>query len=89
MLFSRECADFSENEVSSQSWVKLVMGEIREIKLPTDLCAAAEEKFRGVFRSVDELLVCVLQGLIRGDTTDMDRADKAVVEARLRDLGYI
>jgi hypothetical protein len=66
-----------------------MMGESREIRLPADLCAAAEEKFGGAFRSVDELVVFLLQELIRRDTADLDRADQAEVEERLRDLGYL
>jgi hypothetical protein len=65
------------------------MSESREIRLPADLCAAAEKKFGGTFRSVDELVVFLLQELISRDTVDLDRADQAVVEERLRDLGYI
>jgi hypothetical protein len=65
------------------------MSELREIRLPSDLCAAAEEKFGSAFRSVDELVVFLLQELIRRDSADMDRADQAVVEERLRALGYI
>jgi hypothetical protein len=65
------------------------MSESREVRLPADLCAAAEAKFGGTFRGVEELVVFLLQDLIRRDTTDLDRADQAVVEERLRDLGYI
>ena len=65
------------------------MSESREIRLPAGLCAAAEEKFGGSFRSLDELVTFLLEELIRKDTVDLDRADQAVVEERLRDLGYI
>jgi hypothetical protein len=65
------------------------MSESREICLPGDLCVAAEKKFGSSFRKVDDLLIFVLQELVRGDTIDMDRADQAMVEERLRDLGYI
>jgi hypothetical protein len=65
------------------------MSESREIRLPADLCAAAEEKFGGTFRSLDELVAFLLQELIRSDTIDLDRADQKVVEERLRDLGYM
>jgi hypothetical protein len=65
------------------------MSESREIRLPADLYAAAEEKFGSTFGSVDELVIFLLQQLIRRDTAEMDRADQAVVEERLRDLGYI
>jgi hypothetical protein len=65
------------------------MSESREIRLPADLCAAAEEKFGGMFRGVDALVIFLLQELVRGETADLDRSDQAVVEERLRDLGYI
>ena len=65
------------------------MSESREICLPSDLCAAAENKFGSSFRKVDDLLIFILQELLREDTIDMDRADQAMVEERLRDLGYI
>jgi hypothetical protein len=65
------------------------MNESREIRLPADVCAAAEKKFGGKFRSVDELLAFVLRELISGDTVELDRAEQAVVEQRLKDLGYL
>jgi hypothetical protein len=65
------------------------MNGTRQIRLPVDLCAAAEQKFAGAFQSVDELVAFLLQELIRGDTVDLDRADQAAVEQRLRDLGYM
>lgn len=65
------------------------MSESRAIRLPADLCAAAEEKFGGTFRTVDDLLIFLLQEVLRRDTIDLDRADQTVVEERLRDLGYI
>jgi hypothetical protein len=65
------------------------MSELCEIQLPADLCAAAEKKFGDKFRSVDELLAFVLRELISGDTVELDRAEQAVVEQRLKDLGYL
>jgi hypothetical protein len=65
------------------------MSELREIRLPAELCAAAEKKFGNTFQSLDELVAFLLAELIRKDTTELDRADQAVVEDRLRDLGYI
>jgi hypothetical protein len=65
------------------------MSETREIRIPADLCAAAEKKFADAFHNVDELVAFVLQELIHGDTVDLDRADQAAVEQRLRDLGYM
>jgi hypothetical protein len=65
------------------------MSETREIRLPADLCAAAERKFGGSFRSLDELVAFLLEELISKNTIDLDRADQAAVEERLRDLGYM
>ncbi len=65
------------------------MSESREIRLPADLCAAAEEKFGNTFGCVDELVIFLLQELIRRDSAHLDQADLALVEERLRALGYI
>jgi hypothetical protein len=65
------------------------MSALREVKLPQDLCAAAEKKFAARFRNIEELVTFLLQELVRVDAQDLDRADQAVVEQRLRDLGYI
>jgi hypothetical protein len=65
------------------------MSEMREIRLPSDLCAAAEKRFSSKFGSVDELVTFLLRELIHGDTLDLDQADQAAVEQRLRDLGYL
>jgi hypothetical protein len=76
--------ELSDNEAKG-----LIVSESREIKLPADLCVAAEHKFGRAFHSPDELAVFLLQELVRGDTVDLNRADQAVVEQRLRDLGYL
>lgn len=65
------------------------MSEPRQIQLPADLCAAAEAKYGSSFRTVDELVIFLLQELLRGDTVALDRAEQQAVEQRLRDLGYM
>ena len=65
------------------------MSESRQIKIPEDLCAAAEKKFAARFGSVDELVAFLLQELLRVDTVELDRAEQAAVEQRLKDLGYL
>jgi hypothetical protein len=84
MPFGRECEVLSHNEA-----VSLSMSESREIRLPEDLCLAAEKKFGGKFASLDELLAFLLRELVRGDTVEIDRAEQAAVEQRLKDLGYL
>jgi hypothetical protein len=65
------------------------MSEMREIRIPADLCVAAQQKFGHNFANVDELVIFVLQELLSGDSTKLDLADQQIVEERLRDLGYI
>ncbi|MFY9950928.1 MAG: hypothetical protein WAK27_19665 [Candidatus Sulfotelmatobacter sp.] len=65
------------------------MSNLREIKLPEDLCLAAENKFGGRFGSLDELVVFLLRELVSSDTAELDQAEQAAVEQRLKDLGYL
>jgi hypothetical protein len=65
------------------------MDRTRAVRLPEDLCFAAETKFKGKFRSIEELLTFLLQELLSGDSTELDRAEQAAVEQRLKDLGYL
>ncbi len=65
------------------------MTESREVKLPADLCAAAEKEFAHTFRSLEELLTFVLRDLLRNDAVKSDQAEQELVEQRLRELGYL
>jgi hypothetical protein len=65
------------------------MSNLREIKLPEDLRLAAENKFGGRFGSLDELVVFLLRELVSSDTVELDQAERAAVEQRLKDLGYL
>jgi hypothetical protein len=65
------------------------MTEQREIRLPSDLCTAVERRFGTTFGSIDELVAFLLRELMRGNTLDLDQADQAAVEQRLKDLGYL
>lgn len=65
------------------------MSDTREIVIPAHLYVAAESKFGASFHTVDELVAFILQELISGDTSRLDRADQAMVEQRLKDLGYL
>jgi hypothetical protein len=84
MPFGRACEEPSDNEAAPA-----VMSESREIRLPEDLCAAAEKKFAGKFGSLDELVAFLLHELVHGDTLELDQAEQAAVEQRLKDLGYL
>lgn len=65
------------------------MTEMREVRLPADLCAAAEKQFAGTFRSLEELLSFILRDLSRDQAAQFDQAEQRLVEERLRELGYL
>jgi hypothetical protein len=62
---------------------------MRPIALPTELCAQVEEKFRGKFSSLEELLEFVLRDLLRDDAARADDVERRMIEQRLQDLGYL
>ena len=72
------------------------MTEMRQVRLPEELCAAVEAKFGNAsgqksgnkFGNVEELLVFVLQDLLRDDAAQSE-AEQRLVEERLRELGYL
>ena len=65
------------------------MASTRKVCLPEELCQAAEKRFNQRFASVDELLVSMLQELLREDASKMDEREIQIVEQRLRNLGYV
>ena len=62
---------------------------VREVRLPADLCAAAEQKFSPRFADLEALLVFLLHEVLRDDAAVLDQNEQRIVEERLRDLGYI
>jgi hypothetical protein len=65
------------------------MTEARTLRLPDDLCSAAEKKFAQTFASLEELLIFVLRDLVRNEGAQFDAAEQRFVEERLRELGYL
>ncbi|MFY9675237.1 MAG: hypothetical protein WB817_10905 [Terriglobales bacterium] len=67
----------------------------RQISLPEELCAEAERKFTAQsaaqFKSLEALLEFVLRELVQdgADAEVLDREEQALLDQRLRDLGYI
>ncbi|MFY9661925.1 MAG: hypothetical protein WAJ97_14965 [Terriglobales bacterium] len=61
----------------------------REVSLPEELCASAEQRFGARFASLEALLEFVLGELLRDDADKLDQAEQSVLEKRLRDLGYL
>jgi hypothetical protein len=65
------------------------MNGSRELRLPEELCAAAEKKFAGRFQNVEALLEFVLRDLLRDEDSALDQAEQQAIEQRLKDLGYL
>lgn len=65
------------------------MTDFRNVSLPENLCAAAEEKFGQTFGGVQEFLIFVLREMLNEQAGSMDEAEERLVEQRLRDLGYL
>jgi hypothetical protein len=63
--------------------------EMRDVRLPADLCAAAEKRFGKTFAHIEELLTAVLRDLASDDVSALDQAEQRLVEQRLRELGYL
>ena len=61
----------------------------RQISLPEGLCALAEQRFAPRFDNLEALLEYVLRDLTQNDAGALDQAEQAILEKRLRDLGYI
>jgi hypothetical protein len=61
----------------------------RDVKIPEDLCLAAESKFTAQFGGLEPWLVHVLKELLKDDATALDRDEQQMLESRLKDLGYM
>jgi hypothetical protein len=61
----------------------------RQISLPEELCATAEKQFSAHFEGLESFLEFVLRELLNNDAATLDKAEQAVLEKRLRDLGYL
>jgi hypothetical protein len=63
--------------------------ELRDVRLPAELCSEAERRYAARFGDLEQLLTFLLRELLRDDAAQMDQAEQGIVEQRLRDLGYI
>ena len=63
--------------------------ELRNIRLPEELCAKLERQFGSRFTNIEELLRFVMRELSRDEALQMDEAELRLVEQRLKDLGYM
>ena len=61
----------------------------RTLKLPENLCRRVEERLlEGGDRTLEQLVVFLLEELA-GDTITLDEREEALLEQRLRQLGYL
>lgn len=77
--------DFAEAPTAS----RFTMSEKRQVYLQEDLCASAEKRFGGRFENLESFLEFVLRELVSDEAQAMDESEKAMIEKRLRDLGYL
>jgi hypothetical protein len=62
----------------------------RDVRLPSELCAAAEERIKGTsFRTLEDFLTFVLRDLTSRRGAQAEEQERKLVEERLRDLGYL
>ncbi len=61
----------------------------RNVLLPFELCAEAEQRYGSRFGGLEQFLTFVLGELVRDDSAQMDQNEQSIIEARLKDLGYI
>ena len=65
------------------------MSARRQISLPEELCTSAEQQFGARFGGLESFLEFVLRELVRNDAEGLDKSEQALLEQRLRDLGYM
>jgi hypothetical protein len=65
------------------------VNETRSVVLPADLCAEVESRFVHKFANVEELLIFLMNDLLRDEATKADEAEQRLIEERLRELGYL
>ena len=63
--------------------------EVREVRLPAQLCIDAERRFGARFGSVEELLVTSCKSCCATRRRRWTSPNRRVIEQRLKDLGYI
>ena len=63
--------------------------DVRSIQLPAALCEKVEKRFSAHFGGLEAFLTFVLQELARDDAAEMDEVERRLLEARLKDLGYM
>jgi len=63
--------------------------QLRQLRIPENLCQALERRFHSQFSSVDELAEFVLRELLQDETKALDESEQQMIRDRLKDLGYL
>jgi hypothetical protein len=63
--------------------------DMRDLRLPADLCNDVERRFGSRFDSLEQFLIFILRELLRDEAAQMDQAEQRIIEQRLKDLGYM
>lgn len=63
--------------------------EMKDVRLPADLCDLAEKKYAQRFGTLEEFLTFLLREVLRDDAVRADEEEQRMVEERLRELGYL
>lgn len=78
-----------EDDAEAEPLRCVAMTQKRQVHLPEDLCAMAEKRLGGRFENFEALLEFILRELVRDEAQALDESEKAMIEKRLRDLGYL
>jgi hypothetical protein len=66
------------------------MNSWRDLRLPAPLCEAMEKQIKGSqFATLEDFLTFVLRELTSRNGAQLDEQERAAIEKRLRDLGYM
>ena len=60
-----------------------------QVNLPSELCASVLKRYGSRFANIEDLLTFLLREILRDDAMKMDEKEKQMLEARLKDLGYL
>ncbi len=80
---------WTEENAEAEPLRCVTMTQKRQVDLPEDLCAMAEKRWGGRFENFEAFLEFILRELLRDQSQVLDQSEKAMIEKRLRDLGYL
>lgn len=67
----------------------LMADSTREVRLPSELCSAVEQRYGAQLGSLEQFLEFVMRSLVRDEAAQIDQSEQRIIEERLKNLGYI